>query len=147
LELGFFIDRIVIFPSLCCFRKTAISIFSGLIKIREEFLHLHPTYKILSARDGEVGRELAVVKQKFSLHEKWSINSVYGEYKLEALDLLGHSLTLTKEGRIVAIVNRKYFTTADSYEVEIDHAEDYAFIIALVIIINQTLYCYPFVTA
>ncbi|CAF1318570.1 unnamed protein product, partial [Rotaria sordida] len=60
---------------------------NGLIKIKEELLHLHTTYKILSARDGEVGRKLAVVKQKFALHEKWSINSVYGEYKLEALDL------------------------------------------------------------
>lgn len=108
-------------------------------------LHLHPTYKILSARDGEVGRELAVVKQKSSWHEKWSINSIYGEYKLEALDLLAHSLTLTKEGRTVAIVNRKYFTMADCYGVEIDSAEDQAFIIALVIIINQALYCYPVV--
>ena len=68
------------------------------------------------------------------------INSVYGEYKLEALDLTARSLILTKEGRTVAIVRRKYFTMGDSYGVETDDAEDQPFIIALVIIINQALY-------
>ncbi|CAF0819893.1 unnamed protein product [Rotaria sordida] len=61
---------------------------NGLVKIEEELLHLNPTYKILSARDGDACRQLALVKKKFSLHEKFSVNSVYGEYELEALDLL-----------------------------------------------------------
>ena len=115
-------------------------IFSALIKIREELLHLHTTYKIFSAREGENNRQLAEVKQKMSLHEKWTIDSVYGEYKLEAVDLLARSLTLTKEGRTVAIVSRKYFTMGDTYGLEIDDKENQPFIIALVIIINQALY-------
>jgi uncharacterized protein YxjI len=138
----FFIDSIVIFPTSCCFRKTTIFIFSGLIRIQEEWRHLHSTYKILSARDGEIGRELAVVKQKSLWHDTWSINSVYGEYKLEGLNLKSHSVTLTKEGRTVAIVNNKHSLTVSSYEVEIDDAEDHAFIMALAIIINQVLRSY-----
>ncbi|UJR23145.1 hypothetical protein I4U23_026164 [Adineta vaga] len=113
---------------------------NGLIHIHEELLHLRITYKILSLREGENGRELAMIKQKFSLHEKWLVNSIYGEYKVEALDLLGHSLRMIKEGKVTATIKRKYLTTNGCYELEIDDAEDQAFIIALVIILNQALY-------
>ncbi|CAF1495042.1 unnamed protein product, partial [Adineta steineri] len=33
---------------------------NGLIKIQQELLHLHPTFNILSARNGESDRQLAV---------------------------------------------------------------------------------------
>ncbi|CAF3626986.1 unnamed protein product [Rotaria sp. Silwood1] len=112
---------------------------NGLVKIEEELLHLNPTYKILSTRNDDAGRQLALVKKKFSLHETFSIDSVYGEYKLEALDLLGRLFTLIKEGHIVATVSRKYDTVADAYEAEIDGNEDHALIIALIIIISQSL--------
>ena len=114
-------------------------VFSGLIKIREEWRHLHTTYKILSGRNDDNERELATIKQKFSFHEKWSINSIYGEYKLESVDLFARSLILTKEGRTVARVDRKYFTIGDTYSLEIDNNEDHPFIIALIIVINQAL--------
>ncbi|CAF1068811.1 unnamed protein product [Rotaria sp. Silwood1] len=112
------------------------------MKIEEDLLHFRSTYKILSARDGDEGRQLALVKKKFSLHDKYSIDSVYGEYKLESLDLLGHSFTLTKERRTVAIVSRKWITLAGIYGAEIDANEDQAFVIALIIIINQALYSF-----
>ncbi|CAF1292418.1 unnamed protein product [Rotaria sordida] len=110
---------------------------NALVKIEEELLHLHPTYKILPARDGDAGRQLALVKKKFSFREKFSVNSVYGEYHLEALDFLGRSITLKKEGRTVAIIKRTLATLADTYEVEIDSDEDHPFILALIIVLNQ----------
>lgn len=122
------------------FKHCIISNFSGLVKVEEELLHLHPTFKILSVRNGDDGRQLALVKKKISLHEKFSVDSVYGEYKLEALDLLGRSFILTKDECTVAVVSRKYNNIADTYEAEINDNEDQAFIIALIIIINQSLY-------
>ncbi|CAF1342456.1 unnamed protein product [Rotaria sp. Silwood1] len=113
---------------------------NGLIKIEEELCHLHPTYKIFSIHDGDKGRQLALVKKKFSWNEKFSVNSVYGEYKLEALDFLGRSFTLKKEDRTVAIASRKYSSLVDTYEAEIDGSEDHPFVLALIIIINQALH-------
>ena len=113
---------------------------SDLIKIHQELLHLHRTYKILSARHGDADRELAVVKKKFSfLQEKFHIESVYGEYRIEGLDLISHSFVITKQGQIVATVNRQFFTLADTYGVEIVSNEDQAFILALAIVIDQVI--------
>ncbi|CAM4916788.1 unnamed protein product [Rotaria socialis] len=59
-------------------------------------LHLHPTFNILSARPNDSDRELAVVKKKFAFfHQKFNIESIYGNYSLEGLDIFAHSFTLT----------------------------------------------------
>lgn len=113
-----------------------------MVKIEEELLHFRSTYNIWSERDADAGHKLALVKKKLSMHDKYTISSVYGNYILESLDLLGHSFTLTKEDRTVAIVNRKWTNIAGVYGAEIDGSEDQAFIIALIIILNQALYSF-----
>ena len=111
------------------------------MKIRQELLHLHPTYLILSNRSGESDRQLATVKKKFAfLHQKFKIDSVYGEYALNSLDIFAHSFTLTRNGQTVAIVSKKFFSFSDSYGVEISGEEDHAFVLALVIVLDQVLY-------
>jgi uncharacterized protein YxjI len=115
--------------------------FSGLIKIRQELFHLHATYNLLSARSNDSDRQLAVLKQKFAfLQKKFKIESIYGEYALEGLDIFAHAFTLTKNGRTAAIVSKKFFSLSDTYGVEIAGDEDQSFILALVIIIDQVLY-------
>lgn len=114
---------------------------SGLIKIQQELLHLHPTFNILSARNEDSDRQLAVVKKKFSfLHHKFNIDSAYGQYSLEGLDIFGHSFTLVKNGRVIATVSKKFFSLSDSYGVEIVDDEDHVFILALVIVLDQVIY-------
>ena len=113
--------------------------FSPLIKIQEELLHFHPTWKILSARDDELDLQLATIKRKLTLREKFLVDSHYGQYVLEGENLLGKVLTLKKGERVVAVIRRNYFTTTDHYLVEIDADENQPFIIALVIVINQCL--------
>jgi uncharacterized protein YxjI len=97
----------------------------------------------MSAIDSDSERSLAHIKQKLTLvHKKFTIDSVYGQYTLEALDVLAHSFTLTKEGRRVAAIDKKYFSMSHTYSVEIADNEDQAFILALVITINQVLYTF-----
>ena len=120
---------------------TFFSLYSALIKIQQEVLHLHPTYNILSARSGESDRLLATLKKKFTwVHQKFNIDSVYGNYSLEGLDIFAHSFTLTKDGRTVAIVSKTFFSLSDTYGVEIVGNEDHPFILALVITLDQVLY-------
>jgi uncharacterized protein YxjI len=116
-------------------------IYRGVIKIQQELFHLHPTYNILSARDGESDRQLAVLKKKFAFfHQKFNIDSVYGQYALEGLDIFAHSFTLTRNGQTVAVVSKKFFSLSDTYGVEIVGNEDQAFILTLVIVLDQILY-------
>ncbi|CAF1324739.1 unnamed protein product [Rotaria sordida] len=110
---------------------------NGIITIQQDFSHLHPTYNISSARQDDYDRQLGVVKQKFELfHKKFSIDSIYGQYSLESLDLSAHSFSLTKNERTVATVNKKYFSTSNTYGVEIAGDEDQAFILAIVIVLD-----------
>ena len=104
-------------------------------------MHLHPTYVILSARPGDSERQLAVVKKKFAFfHQRFKIDSIYGEYTLEGLDVFAHSYKVTKNGITVASVSKKFFSMTDSYGVEISGEEDDVFILALVIVLDQVLF-------
>jgi uncharacterized protein YxjI len=112
-----------------------------LVKIHQEVFRLHRTYNILSARDGDSDRSLAVVKKKFSLiHPKFDIESVYGQYSIEGLDIFAHSFILKKQGQVVATISKAFFSLADTYGVEIAANEDQVFILSLVIVIDQVLY-------
>ncbi|CAF3182985.1 unnamed protein product [Rotaria sp. Silwood2] len=88
----------------------------GLLKIHQELFHFHPTFNILSARDGDSDRQLA------------------------RLDIFAHSFVLTKQGQVVVTISTALFSLADTYGVEIAANEDQTFILALVIVIDQVLY-------
>ncbi|CAF4940520.1 unnamed protein product, partial [Rotaria sp. Silwood1] len=86
-------------------------------------------------------RELVVLKKKFAFfHQRFNIDSVYGQYSLERLDIFAHLFTLTKDGRTVAVVIKTFFSLSDTYGVEITGEKDQAFILALVIVLDQVLY-------
>ena len=128
--------------SLSCVSVATVHfVSSALIKIQQELMHLHPTYNILSARSGDSDRQLAVVKKKFAFfHQKFKIDSVYGEYMLEGLDVFAHSYKVMKNGLIVATVSKKFFSMTDAYGVEIGGEEDDVFILALVIVLDQVIF-------
>ena len=95
----------------------------------------------MSATDGESARSLAHIKQKLTFfHKKFTINSIYGEYTLEARDIPARSFKITKGERSIANISKKYFSTTNTYSVSIAADENQAFILALVIVINQILY-------
>uniref|UniRef100_A0AC34FRM1 Uncharacterized protein n=1 Tax=Panagrolaimus sp. ES5 TaxID=591445 RepID=A0AC34FRM1_9BILA len=126
---------------------------NGLIKIRQELFNLLSKFKILSASNDQ---ELAIVKQKFTfLRPKFTIDSIYGHFALDGLDFLGRSFRLLKDdgldflgrsfkllkdGKTVATVSKNFFSWSDSYGVDIFGDEDHAFILALVIILDQVIY-------
>lgn len=74
----------------------------------------------------------------------YNIYSIYGEYKMKGLDIFDHAFTLAnKDGKTIAIVNKKFFSMADTYGVEIidTDQEDHAFILALILVLHCSLYC------
>lgn len=110
------------------------------MKIRQELLHLHPTFHILSARQEDSDRQLAVIKKKFAFfQQKFHIDSVYGQYSIEG-DIFAHSFVLRKNGHVIATVSKQFFAFSDTYGVEISGTEDHAFILALIIVIDQTIH-------
>lgn len=116
---------------------------SDIIKIRQEVLNLMPTFNITSIGGRDSGRSLARIKQNFTmLNKKFSIDSVYGEYVIEATGTLAHSFTIAKGNQKVATIKKKYLKSADTYSVEITDDENHPFLLALVIVINQVLFTF-----
>lgn len=106
-----------------------------LVYIEQKVFRLLPEYNIYSS-----GKHLATVKKEFTfLKPKFYINSVMGHYKIDG-DFLGHDFQILKDGKLVASVNKKWFSFSDTYMVEIDDEEDQAFMMALVIVIDQVIH-------
>jgi uncharacterized protein YxjI len=137
-------------------KKTNINLYlnitflcSSLLKIRQKKFHFLDQFHILSARDGESDLQIASIRQKLTFFKhSYIIYSIYGEYQLKGLDIFDHAFTLKKKnGKTIAIVNKKYFAMADTYGVEMIEAnndkeeEDHAFVLALIIALHCSLYC------
>jgi uncharacterized protein YxjI len=111
-----------------------------LIKIRQENLHLHPTYNIYSVRRDTDEMHLASIKRTGApWNHKLEISATNGEYLMERKDgILSHEFILTKDGVIVAIVTKDTAPSTSIYWVDIagDREEYRAFLMAMVIVLS-----------
>lgn len=106
-----------------------------LIYIEQKLFRFMPEYNIYSFE-----QHLATVKKEFTfLKPRFNINSVTGNYTMSG-DFFGHDFEILKDGKVVAIVSKKWLSFSDTYMVEIDDAEDQAFMLALIIVIDQVLH-------
>ena len=87
------------------------------------------------------GEELiAIIQKKFKMFKnEFTVESKYGNYVLDG-NFLGMDLSITKDGKEVAIVMKKWFTWGDSYEIDILDDSDIDFLTALVIVIDNCLH-------
>ena len=106
-----------------------------LFYIEQKLLRLLPEYTIYKS-----GQAVATVKKDFSFFRpRFSIWSAYGNYSIQG-DFFGMDFSITKNGRHVAQVSKRWLSFSDTYGVDIADDEDCAFILALVIIIDQVLH-------
>lgn len=100
--------------------------------MRRRLLSFLPCYRI-SRDDGEV----AVFRQGLSLWGKrFSVEGERGSFLIRGRPL-DFDYSIEKGGAEVASVSKRFFSLSDTYGVEIAEGEDEAFILALVVIIDQ----------
>lgn len=118
-------DKLRIYDLMC----------NELVYIEQKVFRFLPEYNLFSD-----GRHLATVKKEFTLLKpSFNISSVMGNYSING-GFWGHDFEIMKDNRVIASVNKKWISFADSYMVEIDDSEDQAFMLALVIVIDQVLH-------
>lgn len=106
-----------------------------LFYIEQQLFRFLPEYYIYAG-----GEQMASVKKQLTLFTpKFVINSVYGSYEIEG-NIFGYDFQIYKDGRMVAIINKKWFAFSDCYGVEIVDGEDHAFLLTLAIVIDQVLH-------
>ncbi|SHH91068.1 LURP-one-related/scramblase family protein [Clostridium grantii] len=106
-----------------------------LIYIQQKLFKLLPEYNLFrnDVLIAKVKKELSFFKPKFV------IESMMGNYRIEG-EIFSHNFSVTKAGRTVAVVNKKWISFSDTYGVEIDDNEDQAFMVSLVIVIDQVIH-------
>lgn len=103
--------------------------------IEQKLFRLLPEYNIYHQ-----GRAIATIKKEFTFFRpRFNISSVMGNYSIEG-NFLGMEFSILKSGVPVAHVSKRWFSWSDTYGVDISDNEDYAFILALVIVIDQVLH-------
>ncbi len=103
--------------------------------IEQKVFRLLPEYNIYL-----LGKQVATVKKEFTLLKpRFNIDSTMGNYKIEG-DFLGHEFQIISNGEIVVSVSKKWFSLSDTYMAEIKDEENQAFMMALVIVIDQVLH-------
>lgn len=102
------------------------------LEIKEKLFRLLSEYVIVEDR-----KKIAKIKRKISpISPKYTINSIYGKYRVNG-DILRYDFTISKGSKIVARISKKFIRMSDTYVVDIVESEDQAFILALVIVLDQ----------
>jgi uncharacterized protein YxjI len=103
--------------------------------IEQKLFRFLPEYTIYSS-----GQDIATIKKDFTfLKPKFSISSILGDFTIDG-SVWGMEFTILKSGEPVAQVSKKWFSWSDTYGVDIADNEDYAFILSLVIVIDQVIH-------
>jgi len=106
-----------------------------LFYIEEKIFRLLPEFTIY-----QEGTPVAKVKKEFTFFRpRFNISSVFGNYTIDG-NFWGMDFRILKDGAPVAVVSKKWFSWRDTYGVDIADSENYAFILALVIVIDQVLH-------
>jgi uncharacterized protein YxjI len=117
--------------------KLTIESLNGeeLVYIEQQLFKFLPQYTIYMG-----GSDVATVRKEFTFFTpRFQIESVYGSYEMEG-EIFSHEFQILKNGRVVAAVSKAWFSLSDTYGAEISDSEDQAFMLAMVIVIDQVLH-------
>ncbi|MBN2879776.1 MAG: LURP-one-related family protein [Clostridia bacterium] len=109
---------------------------SELFYIEQKVFKLLPEYRIFSG-----GQEIAFIKKEFTfLKPKINITSTYGNFTIDG-NMIGYNFSISKNGKVVGTVSKKFVAFSDSYTLDIfDEEENIPFLITLTIVIDQILH-------
>lgn len=103
--------------------------------IEQQLMRLMAEYYIYQ---GE--RQVVTCKKRFALFgSKFDITSDHGNYAVEGHPL-DYSYKIHRDGELVATVDKQFFSFTDTYGVQVMDSEDEAFILSLVIVIDQVVH-------
>lgn len=106
-----------------------------IVYIEQKLFKLLPEYSIYLN-----GNYAAKVKKQFTFFSnKFKIESNMGNYEIEG-DIFAHDFSIVNNGSVVAQINKKWISFGDAYQININEEENYAFILAMVIVIDQVLH-------
>lgn len=105
------------------------------IYIEQKIFRFLPEY-IIYKNGSIVGR----INKEFTFFvPKFTIRSKYGHFTIDG-DIFAHDFSILKDGRPIAWISKKWVSFSDTYSVDISDEEDQAFILSIVIVLDQIFY-------
>ena len=80
-----------------------------------------------------------LLKTVYVFKPRFNIWSAYGDFTIEG-NFLGMDFSIYNNGKHVAQVSKRWFSWGDTYGVDIADDENYGFLLALVIVIDQVIH-------
>lgn len=117
-------------------KKLTIEDLSGeeLVYIEQKLFKLLPQFTVFMA-----GRAVATVKKEFTFFaSRFNIDSDMGQYKIEG-EVFSHEFAILKDNSIVGQVSKQWVSFSDTYGVDVNDDENQAFILALIIIVDEAM--------
>ncbi len=103
-----------------------------LFYIEQRLFKFLPEYTIY-----QNGTSIARVKKNLTLFRpSFNINSTYGDFNIDG-NFYAYDFTIFKNGSPAAIISKKWFSFSDTYGVDISDNENTAFMLSLVIVLDQ----------
>lgn len=101
--------------------------------VRERLMTFMANYEI-----SENGKVIAEVSQKLTFFkDKLKVHSKYGDLTVQG-DIFDFNYKIIQDGRVIATASKELFAFTDNYEIDVDF-EDHAFILSLVVIIDNII--------
>lgn len=108
---------------------------NNVLYIKQKIFRFLSEYRMYEGR-----KQVGIIKKNISiLRPKFTIRSVYGDFKIEG-DILRHEFNIVKNNRVVAVVSKRWISLSDNYVVDINDDEDQGFILGIVIVLDQIFY-------
>jgi uncharacterized protein YxjI len=106
-----------------------------IIYIEEKLFKFLPEYDIYMG-----GQLAAIVRKKFKFFShSFEIQSDVGSYEIKG-DIFAHDFSIYRNGNPVAWVRKEWISFSDAYDIEISDNIDHAFMLAMVIVIDQAIH-------
>ncbi|NMA86831.1 MAG: hypothetical protein GX968_05860 [Tissierellia bacterium] len=106
-----------------------------IIYIEQKLFRFLPEYEIYKS-----GSIIGRIKKEFTFFvPSFQIDSDYGNLTIEG-DIFQHEFNILRNGQIIASISKKWVSWSDTYSIDILEGEDEAFLLSIVITLDQIYY-------
>lgn len=106
-----------------------------LFLIKKKLIAFMPKYTVFND-----GKEVLFIKRKFGIRPKFEMVDAGGAIYLLQGDFLAHDFNISRDGKYIGSIKKKYFSFGDAYELNIDDNYEPALFCSIALAIDNCIH-------